>query len=152
MAGESLATSFSSATGEDGGSGRIRVTGRGYVSHGEAVREMKSATAVLLLGTDDSFAMGTPGKTYDYLGSARPIICLAVPDSSAARLVISAEGGWVAHPNDVEEIAELITDVHRRWRGNELREPLHPRRDVLLPYTRPELTRRLASVFDRVTS
>jgi hypothetical protein len=88
-----------------------------------------------------------PGKTYEYLGSGRPILG-ALPDGDARDLLGEAAGTFLARPSDVEGITEIIKS---RLAAFQRGEPIPERDPALLSrYERQTLARRLAGVFDDV--
>jgi glycosyltransferase involved in cell wall biosynthesis len=129
---------------------QVRVKAVGYVSHTEAIREMRSATALILPGSADAYAGAVPAKLYEYLASGRPIIGLVDPDRPVARMISEAKAGWVVHPRDEETIAKVIEELHQSWRAGDLDGCRPIPGELLRPYERSELTGRLAAVFDAV--
>jgi hypothetical protein len=57
----------------------------GFVEHTDAVREMRSASALVFHQPPEQ--LGASGKIFEYLVSSRPILCVAHPDNVAYRLV-----------------------------------------------------------------
>jgi glycosyltransferase involved in cell wall biosynthesis len=70
---------------------------------------LKSDVAFLSLSSD-RYAYAVPGKLYDYVAHARPVLA-SLPAGSAQR-VIDADGlGWVAACGDVAGLARLLARV-----------------------------------------
>jgi len=123
----------------------------GYVDHAEALRQMVSADALLLVvgGGDASHGVVT-GKIYEYLRAARPILLVGSARSEAARLVRDCEAGEVVEEERTDEIARIL----ERW----IVDGAAPRPDPTLTkqYERRLLTGRLAdflySVHERYQS
>jgi glycosyltransferase involved in cell wall biosynthesis len=124
----------------------VTVTQTGYVAHGEAVAEMRSATALLLFVPEESLAPS--GKIFEYLAAERPVLCVTRPDNLAARLVTCFHAGATAPPGDPVAIAAALHFLYAQWEADELAAPGHARERVLERYSRRELTRRLADVLD----
>jgi glycosyltransferase involved in cell wall biosynthesis len=118
----------------------------GYVSHTDALREMRSASVLLLYEAPASFAPA--GKTYEYLASARPVVCVARLDGRAAALVNAAAAGPTASPEDGAGIEQAILGLYDRWRTTGLPDQLHVRDWVLARYSRRKLAADLAAVLD----
>ena len=118
----------------------------GYVSHTEALREMRAAS--VLLHYEDPANPGPGGKIYEYLASARPVLCVARPDGRAAALVRASGAGPIASPNDPEGIERAILELYERWRATGLPDQPQLRDWVLEHYSRRKLTGDLASVLD----
>jgi glycosyltransferase involved in cell wall biosynthesis len=133
-----------------GAEDRAAVTLHGYLSHAQTVALMRSADLLFLpmQNLPDGRPAGlTPGKTYEYLASGRPILG-AVPDGDARELLLRAGTGRLCRPDDVAGmVAVLEAEIDRRRRG----EP-DPRAnpEVLARFERRRLTEDLAGVFDSV--
>jgi len=89
----------------------------GYVPHHESVAWVRHADALFLplhgLPAGQR-ALITPGKTYEYLASGRPILgCL--PDGDAADLVGRATQGRRADPCDPAQIAAALGAMLDAW-------------------------------------
>ena len=63
---------------------------------------------MLLIWNDD---INIPGKLYDYLGTGKPIVAFADPQSEAWRLIEATRAGWCADSSSPRSIAELLTKV-----------------------------------------
>jgi glycosyltransferase involved in cell wall biosynthesis len=124
------------------------VTTPGYVSHHDGVALLRSADLVFLPMHDlpeGSPAGIVPGKTYEYLGSGRPILA-AVPDGDAGDLLAAAGTAFVARPKDVAGMARIIAAQIDRVRAGEP-DPVS-RRDVLAPFERRNQAGELARVLE----
>jgi glycosyltransferase involved in cell wall biosynthesis len=124
------------------------VTLTGYVSHETSVSYILSADLLFLPMHD--LAPGTraglvPGKTYEYLGSGRPILA-AVPDGDARDLLQAAGSASLCRPADVDAMKRILREHINRWKSGATAPPPDPR--VLAEYERRALTKRLAGVFD----
>lgn len=133
---------------------RARVLGTGLscdfvgpVSHAEAIREMAAADALLLSADDTGRHAGSviSGKTFEYLASGRPILCVGSRDGDGERIVRSCEAG-IAAPFEAGAIAESLRMLYDGWRSGSPIRGCTP--DRLEPYSRVTLTRKLASVLD----
>jgi hypothetical protein len=89
----------------------------------------------------------TPGKTYEYLASGRPILA-AVPDGDARDLLEEAGSARVCRPDDVEGMVEIVASELERVRAG--RPHRRPDPDVLARSERRHLSEQLADVFDAV--
>lgn len=86
-----------------------------YVPHQQALAEMTAADALLLMvgaggaNADGAVVAGTlPGKIFEYLRAARPILLLGDPQGDAAQLLRQHGRGWVADETDPEQIAQAL--------------------------------------------
>jgi glycosyltransferase involved in cell wall biosynthesis len=124
----------------------IRLTRTGYVEHTRAIQEMHMATALLLYVPSSSLAPS--GKLFEYLGSGRPLLCLARPDNLGSRLVREWDAGAVADPHDESAIAEAILVLWRRWEQGGLPNQEAVRERVLERFSRRAGAARLAQVLE----
>lgn len=118
----------------------------GYLTHGDTVELMRSADLLFLPMHDapEGHRISiVPGKTYEYLGSARPILA-AVPDGDARDLLTEAGSALLCRPSDVGAMADIIA-AQMRCRDAGSPEPT-PDRAVLARYERRALAEQLASV------
>ena len=89
---------------------------RAYVPHLEAVREMRSATALLL--TIEPFALEAgmiTGKAYEYLASGRPVVGVGPAGGDASRLLAATGAGRLAGRSDADAIAAYLGELYDRW-------------------------------------
>lgn len=124
----------------------VPVTQTGYLSHDQAIAEMRRSTALVLFVPESSLAPS--GKIFEYLAVERPILCVTREDNLAARLVHDWAAGVVAAPSDPAANADALRTLYERWEAGELAAPTGTRKRVLAHYSREELTRRLAGVLD----
>jgi glycosyltransferase involved in cell wall biosynthesis len=128
----------------------IRVDRTGYLEHRRAVQEMCTATALLLYVPSSSLAPS--GKLFEYLASARPILCLTDPDNLASRLVREWNAGVAADPHDEEAIEQALLTLWQRWQENGLPDQAEVRRKALERYSRRTNAEQLARVLDEAAS
>ncbi len=97
-----------------------RVRFRDSLAHDEALRLERRAHVLLLIKHADSRYDGlVPGKLYEYVGLARPVLALA-PEGEARSLVESLRRGETAHPGDIDAIARAIEVLYARFRDGTL--------------------------------
>lgn len=97
-----------------------RVHFRGSVAHDEALRAERRAHVLLLIKHADSRYDGlVPGKLYEYVGLARPVLALA-PPGEARSLVESLARGETASPDDVAAIERKIERLYDLFRAGAL--------------------------------
>ena len=124
----------------------------GYLSHGQTLELIRRAGLLFLPMqnlTPGVRAGIVPGKTYEYLGSGRPVLA-AVPDGDARDILTEAGNSYVCRPDDVAAMADAITAAVRAWQARERFEP--PARSVVQRYEYRRLTATLAGVFDQVAA
>ena len=96
------------------------VTFRDSMPHGEALRAQKESHVLLLIKHDNPAYRGlVPGKLYEYIGLARPILALA-PRGEAQEIVQRLGRGEVAGPADVGGIALALERMYDRYRAGTL--------------------------------
>jgi len=141
----------------DGATAAVKASGlpvvtRNNVSHREAVSEIISAHASLLI-IGGGPAMGTTltGKIFEYLRAGRPIIAMVPPDGAAARLIAETEGGYVIRPDDADGAAAVLTELYDKYRRRELDEPKTPS-PALKRYDRREVAGAFAGLLDSLIS
>ncbi|MGE0864402.1 MAG: glycosyltransferase [Vicinamibacterales bacterium] len=121
----------------------------GVLSHQEAVSLMHSADILFLTNGDGARQqLGLPGKMYEYLATGRPVLALTHPDGDAGRIIRQVGGGIAVSQEDPGQLLEVIrTACLNRALPT---PPLD--RAALAMFERPNLARRLASLFDEVVS
>jgi glycosyltransferase involved in cell wall biosynthesis len=115
------------------------VTVLGYLPHSECVREMRNSDVLWMTVGDD---VGSPGKTYEYIGARKPILGLA-PDGYLKTTILEA-GGTVVSPKDVPGIKAALGEFLERFDKKQLRGPSP---EVAEKYDRVTLTRSLSKIF-----
>lgn len=112
----------------------------GYLPHHESLREVLRSDVVWMIVGDD---LGSPGKTYEYIGAGKPILALA-PDGFIKQTVLSA-GGRVVPPTDVPAIKQALAEFFDEFERQTLSAPSP---DVVARYNRKTLTGSLVRVFE----
>jgi glycosyltransferase involved in cell wall biosynthesis len=112
---------------------------------------LKSAD-ILLLSTNTDRQEIIPAKLWDYLSVEKPIFSIA-PNPEVGEIIMKSKAGLQVHPDEKEEIAEILHSFAVAKRNNEtflfaMEEDL-PDRNV---YESQETTKQLAAVFDELTS
>jgi hypothetical protein len=122
----------------------------GYTPHSECLKYVQGADLLFLpmhSVADGDRATIVPGKTYEYIGSSRPILA-AVPAGDARDYLLETATAFICEPSDVTEMVKILRDQFRRWRTG-APGPVS-RSEVLRQFQRDALTERLASEFSRV--
>lgn len=121
----------------------------GALAHAESRALQCGADALLLWKPPgEGYATMVPGKLYEYLDSARPVIALLPAEDEAASLVRRA-GGIVLPPGDVSALARELETRYMAW-SRDGRAP-DARPDWLDGHARPALAARLAARLDGLT-
>ena len=113
-------------------------------AHHEA-RALQRRADVLMLWQPRNFPTMVPGKLYEYLDAARPIVAVVDPAIESAAMVRRA-GGTVAAPGDRDALTEALDRHYAAWR--EGRAITAERPAWLDEHTRDALSARLARRLD----
>ena len=122
----------------------LPVTFTGHLNHHRALAEMMSASALLLYQPSD--VPSVTSKVYEYLASARPVLCVAHPDNRAYRLVRELGGGWCADVRDPAGVRQALEDVIVEWRRSGLPPRPAVREETLRRFSHRRLAGQLAAV------
>ena len=117
-----------------------------YVSHGEAIREMRSADALLLsVPWGPNADSVIPAKLFEYLAAGRPILVVGPPGGECEKIVTACRAG-PAVGFDQQAIAAALARLYTAWAAG---RPLPGCSDAdVAPHSRIEQTHRLAGILD----
>ncbi|NTW50099.1 MAG: glycosyltransferase family 4 protein [Chlorobiales bacterium] len=115
-----------------------------YMPHAESVQELLSSDALLLVVDDASLSEEiVPGKVFEYIGTSRPIITLAL-DGAIASLIKETNAGTVASFRSPEQIEAAYLQYYQAflekrpmWKGHA---------DTIKKYTRREAAHKLSEL------
>ncbi len=125
-------------------------TWHGLVPHHESMRLMSECDVLVVLQDDrPGTEIDLSAKTYEYLGSGKPILALVGADGEADRLLGRFDGVWRCPPFDESAVLNSMHDIVHRWRTGQLRAS-RPADDLAM-LTRPYQARQLAQLLDDVT-
>lgn len=116
------------------------VTRLGYLPHLACIRELMASDLLWMIVGDD---LGSPGKTYEYIGARKPILACA-PEGFIRSTVLEA-GGTVVSPDDVAGIRNAIEKYFALWEHHRLSGP---NEEVVQKYNRVSLTGALVKSFE----
>ena len=118
-----------------------------YVPHNEVLTYTCSSQALLLLVNNVPNVMGhIPGKTYEYIGSRRPILAVGPDDADFAKIIKETNSGEVCGFEDKEKMKRIILKYFRKYKKGNLK---NEEGDVM-KYTRRESTRKMAAELDKL--
>lgn len=129
-----------------------RVRTHGYLGHAASVQLVRGADLLFCPMHDlpaGGHALIVPGKTYEYLAAARPILA-AMPPGDARELVQAGGTGRVCAPADVAAMRKIVSEELAALRSG--RGQVQVDQELLAWYARPELAARLARLLDDVTT
>ena len=121
----------------------------GYQPHAVAVEEQRVASLLILpLRKEPEYKAVLPGKLFEYLASWRPVLGIGQTDGAMSIILNTTKTGLVLDWNDEASLARFIELCWQRH----LKGELTVEDADLTQFTRKELTRRMAALFDRVTT
>ena len=105
---------------------------------------------MLLLYCPEKLRLALPAKMFEYLRSGVPIFAVVPPGSELAGVLERTGGGVIVQSEDVGQIAGALERCYQSWEaGASLHDPVEPE---ICNYDVRQLTQRLASLFDEVSS
>ncbi len=120
----------------------------GYQLHAEAIRQQRLASLLILpLRKEPEYKAVLPGKLFEYLASWRPVLGIGQPDGAMSMILNTTKTGVVLDWNDKTSISRFIELC---WK-NHLEGRLIVDDADISQFTRRNLTRRMAELFDRLT-
>lgn len=121
-----------------------------YMPHAESVQELLASDALLLVVDDASLSEEiVPGKVFEYIGTSRPIITLAL-DGAIASLIKETNAGMVASFRSQEQIEAAFLQYYQAFL--EQRPMWKGRADVIKKYTRREAGHKLSELVYEATN
>jgi glycosyltransferase involved in cell wall biosynthesis len=122
----------------------------GYMPHEESIAYLLRSDAVLLVVDEAKESEEiVPGKVYEYIGSGKPVLAIAPPQSAIADLLAETRAGRVAHQSDVEGIATMIRTYIHAWKHG-TRETA-PNAEAVSTYERRNAAKQLAHLLAGTT-
>ena len=124
------------------------LTDLGYQPHAVAVDEQRKASLLILpLRKEPEYKAVLPGKLFEYLASWRPVLGIGQPDGAMSMILNKTNTGVVVDWEDKISIRNHIEDC---WKAH-LDGNLTIKDGEISVFTRRNLTRQMAELFDKVT-
>ena len=124
------------------------LTDMGYQPHDKAVEEQRRASLLILpLRKEPEYRAVLPGKLYEYLASWRPVLGIGQPDGAMSMILNTTKTGVVFNWEDKASVSRFIDLC---WK-NHLEGRLVVDDADISQFTRRNLTRRMAELFERLT-
>lgn len=122
----------------------------GYVSHKESLKISNSSNLLLVVvGEKEENKTIYPGKIFEYLRLNKKILSLSPKDSLVEHLLKEYQTGQNIEFTDVDSITRFIKNEYDIWASK--RVNIHSVKNIC-KYSRIELTKQLANIFDYVIS
>lgn len=121
------------------------VEATGYVSHGESVRYLMDADALLLVAQGNPGAHFIPGKTFEYIGALKPMLVISNV-SDTTDLLAGYRLAWIVAPDNIDRIGQGIVKL--------LENPPEPgdrEKRFGDSFDRTKQTEQLAQILDSIT-
>jgi glycosyltransferase involved in cell wall biosynthesis len=90
-------------------------------------------------------------KLFEYLGAGHPILAYGPVDGDAAKVINETSSGKMFNYSNIDESSTYIYEVYNKWKANEAYLPENAR-EKISSYSRRNLSRQLAEVFDRIVA
>lgn len=122
---------------------RDNIRNLGYLPHDASVKEMKSASVLLMTNFPQENSRGIiPGKIFEYLATGNPILSFGPEDADVAKILTETHSG--KHFTYLEKMPakEFIMENYRRWKAGKLRGD----RKNIAAFSRKNLTAKLAEI------
>ena len=122
------------------------LTDMGYQPHSIAVNQQRRASLLILpLRKEPEYKAVLPGKLFEYLASWRPVLGIGQTDGAMSMILNKTKTGTVL---DWEDRSSLRYFIDMCWKRH-LKGELSVEDADLTQFTRRDLTRRMAALFDR---
>jgi len=92
-----------------------------YVPHSEVLTYTRATQLLMLLVNDVPNVMGhIPGKTYEYVGSRRPVLGIGPPEADFARIISESKSGTVCGFQDKEGMKRALFKMFSLYKKGKL--------------------------------
>jgi glycosyltransferase involved in cell wall biosynthesis len=123
----------------------------GVVSPGEAHAEMRNSSALLVLQRHPAYRIVLPGKSFEYVGSRRPIIAAVPSDWELLRMLEQHADVRRVDPLTADGLREVVQALLDEHVAGQIQQPRVPEARVA-PLRREVQARKLAAIFDQLAS
>lgn len=116
-----------------------------YEPHQKALVTMASSAVLLLVLNNTPDMIGRiPGKMYEYLASKRPILLIGSPQSDSAKILSSANAGYVVDYEDEEGTLKAIEHLWHYFKS----QTYSPKSSFIEQFERRKLTQSLVNILE----
>lgn len=121
-----------------------------YLPHEEVLKEMSSATVLLLLIGEYPYNEGVmTGKIFEYLRAKRPILAVIPPKGVAAEVIRETNAGMVVDTSCINEITKGLLTLYELYLQGNLENQFN--RIHIERYERKNLTAELSKIFEQLS-
>jgi len=124
----------------------ISINISGHIDHSQVIREMAKSSVLLLVVGKGGGEATYPGKLFEYLRSAKPILALASKQGVSADLISRTRAGIVVDPEDVAQIKNALQKLYDNWKEGTL--DMKPNWAEIKKYDRRALTKELVDIIE----
>ncbi|MCK4597927.1 hypothetical protein KAU04_07785 [bacterium] len=124
----------------------IRINITGHIDHDQVIDELAKSSVLLLVIGKGYGEVTYPGKLFEYIRSAKPILALADKHGIAADLIRRTNTGIVVDAEDVREIQSALEKLYDNWKKGTLN--IQPNWSEIKKYERRALTKELANIIE----
>lgn len=122
------------------------VTHHGVCSYRDSINYIHNADVLILIVSSSRGKGNIPAKTFDYIGSGKPILALIPPNGDTAEVITRTGTGVIVPPEDVKSIKNAIITLFQQWKRNEL--TISPNWDEIKKHESKQITKRFCDIFD----
>ncbi|MCJ7935053.1 MAG: glycosyl transferase family 1 [Chryseobacterium sp.] len=115
----------------------------GYLSHGNAVKEMQNADMLLITNFPNESSKGIiPGKIFEYLASGKQILSFGPDKADVTKILEETNAGKHFSYSDSEAVKQFILEKFELWKSGNLIENTQ----YIEQFSRRNLTKKLAEI------
>jgi len=95
----------------------------GQIDHTEALRKVISSDVLwMMVGNSINSDTVSTGKLFEYFGAGKPILG-CVPEGAAMAALKEYKASFIARPDDIEEIKQVLIKIHDLFKTKNLPQP-----------------------------
>ena len=120
----------------------------GFVPHKGSISLIKSSDVLLLLLSEERGDYVIPSKTFEYLGSGKPILAVVPSRSEVARIIRETRAGIVADFENIDEICDALFRLYEGWKNN--KALIRPDKSRVQKYNQMNITKKLVNLLNEI--
>ena len=119
-----------------------------YVSYQKLSSILRQSTILLLIISSIRGEAAYTTKIFDYIASSVPILALLPPTGLASKLIKQTNTGYIVESENIEDISNAILNLYKKWQKDKL--IIKPNYNLISQFSRKELTKKLATIFNQI--